>query len=133
VPGPQGPPLSIKQARRLFAQIEGPPDRASAAFSADAAGEPPFSQFQAAGRAFIAAVRVSQGQLSAGRWPAQVQPYITSMITTYQPAEVACTQAQISAGSYAAAQNVSGENVQCSVADQDEDVSTIREVLNLPA
>ena len=132
-PTPQGPPLSVKQAGRLFARIVGPLDRAIGAFQADVTDQPPFSQFQADGRALIAAVRGSEGRLAAARWPAQVQPYIVSLTTSYEPAEIACTQAQISAGSYATAQNANSTNPQCFEANQNDAISAIRAILDLPA
>ncbi len=97
-PTPQGPPLTMKQAGRLFAQIMSPLDQAISVFQADINNQPPFSQFKADGRALIAAVRASEGQLAGANWPAQVQPDITTMMTTYEPAEIACAQAQINAG-----------------------------------
>jgi hypothetical protein len=81
-----GPPLSIKQAGLLFVQIIGALNGAIGAFQADATDQVPLSQFRADGGALIAAVYVSERQLAAERWPAQVQPYITSMMTTYEPA-----------------------------------------------
>jgi len=130
---PAGPPLNVKQAGRLFVQIVGALNRAIGAFQADAADQVPLTRFRADGRALIAAVQISEGRLAAARWPAQVQPYITSMMTTYEPAEIACTQAQISAGSYAAAQNAYDTNPQCADANENEDANAIRAVLNLPA
>src|SRR5215475_1126995 len=67
-----GPPLSIRQAGRLFARIMDPLDRAIGTFHADAADQVPFSQFQADGHALIAVVRDSEGELTAAHWPAQV-------------------------------------------------------------
>jgi hypothetical protein len=133
IPTPQGPPLTIKQAARLFAQIMGPLDQAIGAFQADISNKPPFSRFAADGRAVIAAVRVSEGKLAAANWPAQVQPDITSLLTGYEPAEIACVQAQINAGSYTAALNADETNLQCGVTNQDETVSAIRAILNIPA
>jgi len=130
---PQGPPLTIKQAGRLFAQIMGPLDQAIGVFQADINNKPPFSRFVADGHAVVAAVRVSQGKFAAANWPAQVQPDITSMMTSYEPAEIACVQAQINAGSYAAALNADETNLQCGVTNQDETVSAIRAILNIPA
>ena len=132
-PTPQGPPLTIKQAGRLFAQIMGPLDRAIGVFQADINNHPPFSRFRADGRAVIAAVRVSEGQLAAANWPAQVQPDVITMLTTYEPAEIACAQAQINAGSYAAALNADITNLQCGEANQDQTVSAIRAILNIQA
>jgi hypothetical protein len=131
-PTPQGPPLTIKQAGRLFAQIMGLVGQAIGVFQADINKKPPFSRFSADGHAVIAAVRVSEGQLAAANWPAQVQSDITSMLTTYQPAEIACVQAQISAGSYTAALNADETNLQCGETNQDETVSEIRTILNIP-
>jgi hypothetical protein len=131
-PTPQGPPLTIKQAGRLFAQIMGPVGQAIGVFQADISNKPPFSRFSADGHAVIAAVRVSEGQLAAANWPAQVQSDITSMLTTYEPAEIACAQAQISAGSYTAALNADETNLQCGETNQDETVSEIRTILNIP-
>jgi len=133
IPIPQGPPLTTKQAGRLFAQIMGPLDQAIGVFQADISNKPPFSRFVADGHAVIAAVRVSEGKLAAANWPAQVQPDITSMMTSYEPAEIACVQAQINAGSYAAALNADATNLQCGVTNQDETVSEIRAILNIPA
>jgi len=133
VPTPQGPPLTIKQAGRLFAQIMSPLDQAIGVFQGDTNTEPPFSQFRADGNAVIAAVRVSEGKLAAANWPAQVQPDITSMMTSYEPAEIGCVQAQIKAGSYAAAQNADGTNLQCDETNEDETVSAIRAILNVSA
>ena len=132
-PTPQGPPLTMKQAGRLFAQIMAPLDKTIGVFQADINSQPPFSQFKADGHAVIAALRASEGQLGAANWPSQVQPDITTMMTTYEPAEIACAQAQINAGSYAAALNADEANVQCGEANQDESVSEIRTVLNIPA
>jgi hypothetical protein len=132
-PTPQGPPLTIKQAGRLFDQIVGPLDQAVRAFQADINNHPPFSRFRADGRAVIAAMRVSEGQLAGANWPAQVQPDITTMLTTYAPAEIACAQAQINAGSYPAALNADVTNVQCGEANQDQTVSAIRAILNVQA
>jgi hypothetical protein len=132
-PTPQGPPLTIKQAGHLFAQIMSPLDKAIDLFQADTSNHPPFSQFRADGRAVIAAVRVSDGQLAAADWPAQVQPDIVTMLTTYEPAEIACVQAQISSGSYAAAANAGITNVQCGETNQDQTVSAIRAILNTQA
>jgi hypothetical protein len=132
-PTPQGPPLTMKQAGRLFAQIMTPLDQTIGVFQADINSQPPFSVFKTDGRAVIAAVRASEGQLAAANWPSQVQPDITTMMTTYEPAEIACTQAQINAGSYDAALNADEANVQCGEANQDESVSEIRTVLNIPA
>jgi hypothetical protein len=132
-PAPQGPPLTIKQAGRLFAQIMGPLGQAIGVFQADINTKPPFSRFRADGRAVIAAVRVSESQLAAANWPAHVQSDITSMLTTYEPAEIACAQAQISAGSYPAALNADETNLQCGETNQDETVSEIRTILNIPA
>jgi hypothetical protein len=130
-PIPTGPPLTTKQAAQLFARLMAPLAQAISTFQSDANDQPPFSQYQAEGRALIAAVHRSQGQLAAANWPAQVQPSITSMMTTYEPEEIACTQAQINAGSYAVAQNVSGTNLQCTEAGQDETVATIRTILGI--
>jgi hypothetical protein len=132
-PAPTGPPLTIKQAGQLFAQITVPLNEAMGVFQADINDQPPFSQFNADGRALIAAVQVSEAKLAAANWPAGVQPDITTMMTTFEPAEVACTQAQINAGSYAAALNADESNVQCGEANQDESVSEIRTILNIPA
>jgi hypothetical protein len=132
-PTSQGPPLTIKQAEQLFAQIMGPLDQRIGVFQADTSNHPPFSQFRADGRAVIAAVRVSEGQLAAANWPAQVQPDIVTMLTTYEPAEIACVQAQISAGSYTAAVNADTTNVQCGETNQDQTVSAIRAILNTQA
>jgi hypothetical protein len=132
-PTPTGPPLTIKQAGRLFAQITDPLNQTMGVFQADINDQPPFSQFKADGRALIAAVRVSEGKLAAANWPAEVQPDITTMMTTFEPAEIACIQAQINAGSYAAALNADESNVQCGEANQDESVSEIRTILNIPA
>jgi hypothetical protein len=123
----------MRQAERRFARIVRPVNRAMGTFQADATAQPPFSQFQAEGAAVIAAVRVSEGKLGAARWPAQVQSDISDMMTTFEPAEIACTQAQINAGSYAAAQNVSSTNPQCAEASQDESVSAIEAILGTPA
>jgi PBP1b-binding outer membrane lipoprotein LpoB len=133
IPTPQGPPLTIKQAGQLFAQITGPLDQAISMFQADITNKPPFSRLGADGHAVIAAVRVSEGKLAAANWPAQVQPDITSMMTTYEPAEIACVQAQINAGSYTAALNADETNPQCGETNQDETVSAIRAILNIPA
>jgi len=132
-PTPRGPPLTMKQAGRLFAQIMAPLNQAIGVFQADVSNQPPFSQFKVDGRAVIAAVRASEGQLAAANWPSQVQPDITTMMTTYEPAEIACTQAQINAGSYDDAVNADEANIQCGEANQDESVSEIRTVLNIPA
>jgi hypothetical protein len=130
---PLGPPLTMKQAEQLFARIVRPVNRAMGTFQADVTAQPPFSQFQAEGAAVIAAVRVSEGKLGAAHWPAQVQPDISDMMTTFEPAEIACTQAQVNAGSYAVAQNVSSTNPQCAEASQDESVSAIEAILGTPA
>jgi len=130
-PAPQGPPLTIKQAGQLFARIVGPLDQAIGVFQADINNKPPFSRFRADGRAVIAAARVSEGQLAAANWPAQVQPDIVTMLTTYEPAEIACVQAQVGAGSYAAALNADIANAQCGEANQDQTVSAIRAILNI--
>jgi hypothetical protein len=132
-PTPPGPPLTIKQAGQLFAQIMGPLDQAIGVFQADVNSKPPFTRFMADGHAVIAAVRVSEGKLAAANWPAQVQPDITSMMTSYEPAEIACVQAQISAGSYTAALNADETNLQCGLTNQDETVSAIRAILNITA
>jgi len=132
-PIPTGPPLTIKQAGQLFAQITAPLNQAMGVFQADINDQPPFSQFEADGRALIAAVRISEGKLAAANWPAEVQPDITTMMTTFEPAEIACAQAQINAGSYAAALNADESNVQCGEVNQDESVSEIRTILNIPA
>jgi len=132
-PTPQGPPLTIKHAGRLFAHIMRPVDQSIGVFQADINTKPPFSRFRADGRAAIAAVRVSEGQLAAANWPAQVQPDIVTMLTTYEPAEIACVQAQISAGSYTAALNADITNVQCGESNQDQTVSDIRANLNIQA
>jgi hypothetical protein len=132
-PTPQGPPLTIKQAGQLFEQIMGPLDQAIGVFQADINNKPPFSRFRADGRAAIAAVRVSERQLAAANWPAQVQPDIVTMLTTYEPAEIACVQAQISTGSYTAALNVGITNVQCGESNQDQTASAIRAILNIQA
>jgi hypothetical protein len=132
-PTRQGPPLTTKQAGRLFARIVGPLDQAIGAFQADINNHPPFGRFRADGRAVIAAVRVSEGRLAAANWPAQVQPDITTMLITYEPAEIACVQAQVSAGSYSAALNADITNVQCGEANQDQTVSAIRAILNIQA
>jgi len=55
------------------------------------------------------------------------------MLTTYEPAEIACVQAQISAGSYTAALNADITNVQCGESNQDQTVSDIRANLNIQA
>ena len=132
-PTSQGPPLTIKQAGHLFAQIMDPLDHAIGVFQADINNKPPFSRFRADGRAAIAAVRVSERQLAAANWPAQVQPDIVTMLTTYEPAEIACVQAQISAGSYTAALNADITNVQCGESNQDQTASAIRAILNIQA
>jgi len=132
-PTPQGPPLTIKRAGRLFAQIMGPVDQAIGVLQADINSKPPFSRFRADGRGAIAAVRVSEGQLAAANWPTQVQPDIVTMLTTYDPAEIACVQAQISSGSYTAALNADITNVQCGESNQDQTVSEIRAMLNIQA
>jgi hypothetical protein len=123
----------MKQAGRLFAHIVAPVNQAIGVFQDDINDRPPFSQFQADGRAVIAAVRASQVQLAAANWPSQVQPAITTMMTGYEPAEIACAQAQINAGSYDAALNADVANLQCGEANQDQTISQIRTVLNIPA
>jgi hypothetical protein len=132
-PAPQGPPLTIKQAGRLWTRIMGPVNRLMGTFQSDTTTQPPFRQFQAEGTAAIAAVRASEGKLAAVRWPAQVQSDITDLMTSFEPEEIACARAQIQAGSYAVAQNVSTTNINCTEASQDESVDAIEAVLGTPS
>jgi hypothetical protein len=132
-PTPQGPPLTIKQAARLFARIMGPVNRAMGTFQSDATTQPPFRQFQAEGAVVIAAVHASENKLGAVRWPGQVQSDISDVMTSFEPEEIACTQAQIETGSYAAAQNVSTTNISCTEASTDESVSAIQAILGTPS
>lgn len=132
-PVPQGPPLTIKQAGRLWVRIMGPVNQAIGTFQSDTTAQPPFRQFQAEGTTAIAAVRVSEGKLGAVRWPAQVQSDITDLMTSFEPEEIACMQAQIQAGSYAVAQNVSTTNINCTEASQDESVDAVEAILGTPS
>lgn len=122
--------LTIKQAAAAYIKIIDPSNRIADAVGADVTDAAPFSQFRADTLAYAKSVRVIDTKLRAVRWPATVQPWVTAMIATYDPAQIACAKAEAAALSNAAAVTVANSNQACLVGDSDP--SEIRALLKLP-
>jgi hypothetical protein len=131
---PAGPPkrLNRKQAARAYVRIVGPWNALTDAINRDYTDAAPFSQYRADARALVRALRGVSSQFRAVRWPARVQPYVTSMLLTYIPANVRCTKAGIAAGSNSAATTVNDTNQDCLAASDSTIPDTIRSMLGLP-
>ncbi|HVB45259.1 MAG TPA: hypothetical protein VNF47_21495 [Streptosporangiaceae bacterium] len=124
--------LTTQQAARAYLRIVDPVNRATGTVNTDRADDVLFSQFRADTRTYVAALRKGDAQLRATRWPARVQPYVTAMLLTYDPASIRCAQAEAAAGSYAAATSVSSTNQDCIAAQDIGDPQQIRALLHLP-
>ena len=124
--------MTKKQAARAYVRIIDPGNTLSDAMNRDNTDAAPFSQYKADARAYIKAIRITERQLRAIRWPARVQPYVTAMLLTFEPANIRCVQTGIAAGSNAAAANVNDFNQDCLAASDSTLPDTIRSMLGLP-
>ena len=124
--------LTIKQAARAYVRIVGPWNAITDAINRDYTDAAPFSQYRADALALVRALRTAGRQFRAVRWPRRVQPYITSLLLTFMPADIRCTRAGAAAGSRAAAANVNDFNPDCQAAADSTIADTIRSMLNLP-
>jgi hypothetical protein len=115
-----------------YLPIIDPGNRISDALDRDYTDRAPWSQYVPDTRALVRAVRAEDRRLRAARWPVRVQPYITSMLLTYEPASIRCDQAEAAAGSYNAANTVFYSNQDCISSDANTDPDTIRQMLGLP-
>lgn len=125
--------LTRKQAAAAYVRIIDPSNRTIGAISQDIADVAPFSQYRADSLAYVKGTRLADRKIRALRWPAQVEPYITAMLLTYDPASIRCAQAEAAAGSYAAATAVAGTREDCIAAADSTIAGTIRSMLGLPA
>jgi hypothetical protein len=130
-PSPAGP-LTRRQAARAYTRIVDPGNRVLDAVNSDVTDRAPWRRFVADSRAWIATLRALDRDLTAIRWPAKVQPYITAMTGTLDPADIGCAQAMIKAGSYAKADLVNYTNQDCQAAGDSTLPDTIRRMLHLP-
>jgi hypothetical protein len=124
--------LTRKQAARAYTRIVDPANRLLDAMNNDTRDQAPFAQFRADAGAFVAAIRKVDGQLTAVRWPARVQPYITALIGTLDAPLITCAQAEAKAGGYARASVMDVERQDCTAADASTIPDTIRQMLGLP-
>jgi hypothetical protein len=124
--------MTRKEAAAVYVAIVDPANRANDALDRDWTDRAPWSQYVADSRAYVRAARREERQLAAARWPARVQPYITSMLLTLEPAVIRCVRQQAAAGSYAAADNASYSQ-DCTAANDNTDPDTIRSMLGLPS
>jgi hypothetical protein len=131
-PPAAGPRLTIKQAAAAYVRIIDPANRLAAIAGSDITDAAPFSQYQADARAFIRAIRAGDRQLRAIRWPARVQPYITAMLLTFEPADIRCARAEVASGSSDAASTTGYTDQDCIDAGNSTIPDTIRTMLRLP-
>ena len=113
-------------------RILDPSNAIADAISRDYTDAAPFSQYRADALAYVKAVCGADRQLRAVRWPARVQPYITAMLLTFEPAAIRCTRAGAAAGSRAAAASVNDTNPDCQAVNDSTIPDTIRSMLHLP-
>jgi hypothetical protein len=90
----------------------------------------PYPQFQTAMLAYASELRSEIAEFSKVHWPARVQPHITAMIRQDFPAYIGCLQAQASAGSAKAAQQVANTSHDCMVADNAVIPNSLQEMLS---
>jgi hypothetical protein len=125
--------LTRKQAAAAYVRIVDHANRLQSLADEDVTDRSPFSQYVSDLRAYLAAQRQVDRELAAVRWPAGVQPYVTALLSTYDPATAACFRAEIRAGSYSADDTVFATNSQCQAAQASTLADTVRQGLGLPA
>lgn len=125
--------LTTKEAAKAYVRIVDPWNVITDAINRDYTDAAPFSQYRADARALVRALRGVSREFRVVRWPARVQPYVTSMLLTYIPANVRCTKAGIAAGSNSAATTVNDTNQDCLAASGSTIPDTIRSMLGLPS
>jgi hypothetical protein len=132
-PGSQvRPRLTMKQAKAVYIQIVHPGNTLSDLATQDWTDAAPWSKYRADTTALDAAVRQEERRLRAYRWPPQIQGYITAMILTDLPADLACDKVVTRASGYTAAQTVSALSQACAAVQNAVNASTIRARLGLP-
>jgi hypothetical protein len=124
--------MTKKQAARAYVRIFDPSNAAVDQVNRDITDAEPFSKYKADSLAYIKALRAADRQLRAARWPRRVQPYIDSLLLTFEPANIRCTKTGIAAGSRAAANGLAYTNQDCVAASDLTLPDTIRSMLGLP-
>jgi hypothetical protein len=125
--------LTTRQAAAAYVRIIDPANRADAVVNTDYTDKAPLSQFRADILAEWKAWRTSDRKLGAVRWPAAVQPYITAMRLTFDPATIRCLHVLASAANYAAFDNTVASNQDCVAQSTNTDADTVRSMLGLPS
>jgi hypothetical protein len=127
-------PLTIKQAKRAYAEIVDPYNELVDKANRDAQDGAPFAQYQADLRALIAGEQEFSRKLAQVRWPARVQGYIDAMRATDIPADIHCDRAEIKAGSYGELDTVDASNSWCQqvATSSATNADQVRQLLHLP-
>jgi hypothetical protein len=121
--------LTYKQAKVAYVRIVDPGAALANKLAGAASGTAPFSQFRGDALAYVKELRSEIGKIQAVHWPANVQPHITTMITTDFPSDIGCLQAEVAAGNMTAAEAVTNSNKDCQVADNSTIPSTLQSLL----
>ena len=108
-------------------------NRINAAMNTDYSDDAPFTQFQADALADVRAIRVTDRKLLAVTWPANVEPWVRALVTTYEVANIACVEAEAAAGNYTGVNTVGDTNASCQASSTPTDPNEIRSLLGLPA
>jgi hypothetical protein len=124
---PSGP-ISMAKAESVYQTIIEPGTALADVVARASNG--PYPQFQTAMLAYASELRSEIGEFSKVHWPASVQPHITAMIRRDYPAYIGCLQAQASAGSAKAAQQVANTSHDCMAADNAIIPSSLQEMLS---
>lgn len=124
--------LPLEQAAAEYLRIADPINRTLGAVNADVSDRVSWAQFRHDALALIAATRTADRQLEAVRWPTKVQPWVNAMAGTYDVASIGCTQTEVNAGSYTAAQNATAGDPDCTAESNTADPDQIRTLLGLP-
>ncbi len=125
--------MTRKEAAARYVAIIDPGNRVNDTLGTDWADRAPWARYVTDSRAYVRAMRVEVRQFRAARWPARVQPYITSMLLTFEADSIRCARREAAAGSYGAAETAYYASQACTSAEGNTDPDTIRSMLGLPA
>ena len=128
---PSKPALSMNQAKAVYVKLVDPMNRDINTMTNDWSDSASVSQYHADVTALTVAVGALIHQLGLYRWPAKVQPYVTSMAQTSLVAEMRCGQETVIGHTYSAMQAIIDASQDCSE-DNNQDAATIRTILGLP-
>jgi hypothetical protein len=131
---PTQAPLTVPEAAKLYLRLVAPANRAEAVVNYDAKAYPQvsFAQYVRDDKRWLAQVQAQAARLRSVRWPASVQPYITAMLLTFEPATRACFTAEDNAPSQQAGIRVQQTSPSCRVSLKSDLPAEVRRALHLP-